>query len=114
MLSRDTKKGLKQVGDVHFNACLHPYFTLMCNSTTYNFQTYSFIGRGIILIVVELNIKVSRDVDVHSSGHHQFASVFFRHPYLTLYFLKELLSYVIIQPLYCLFCMHLCATYVYI
>ena len=52
------KKGLKQVGDVHCNACLHPYFTLMCNSTTYHFQTYSFIASGIILIVVESHIKV--------------------------------------------------------
>ena len=28
---RDAEKGLKQVGDVHRNAHLHPYFTLMCN-----------------------------------------------------------------------------------
>ena len=49
------KKGLKQVGDVHRHARVHPYFTLMCNSTTYHFQTYSFIG-GIILIVVESHI----------------------------------------------------------
>ena len=46
------KKGLKQVGDVHRNARLHPYFTLMCNSTTYNVYIYSFIDSGIILIVV--------------------------------------------------------------
>ena len=30
----DTKKGLKQVASVHCNALLHPYFSLMCNSTT--------------------------------------------------------------------------------
>ena len=58
MLSRHAKKGLKQVGDVHCNARLHPYFTFMCNSTTYHFQTYSFIGNAIILIVVELHTKV--------------------------------------------------------
>ena len=60
MLSRDVKKILKQVSDVHPNACLHPYFSLMCNSTTYHFQTYkfSFAGSGIILIVVESRIKV--------------------------------------------------------
>ena len=28
VLSRDAKKGLKQVGDVHCNACLHPYNVL--------------------------------------------------------------------------------------
>ena len=44
------QKGLKQVGDVHRNACLHPYFALMCNSTTYHFQTYGLIGNGIILM----------------------------------------------------------------
>ena len=52
------KKGLKQVGDIHRNACLHPYFTLMCNLTAYHFQTYSFIGGEIILNVVESHIKV--------------------------------------------------------
>ena len=52
------KKGLKQVSYVHHNACLHPYFTLMCKSTTYHFNTYSLIGSGIILIVVEAHIKV--------------------------------------------------------
>ena len=41
VLNRDDEKGLKQVVDVHHNACLHPYFTLMCNS-----------------FVVELHIKV--------------------------------------------------------
>ena len=52
------KKGLKQVGDVHRNVCLHPYFTLMCNSIIYHFKTYSFIGSRVILNVVELHIKV--------------------------------------------------------
>ena len=51
------KKVLKQVGDVHCNVRLYPYFTLMRNSTTYYFQTCTFINRGIILIVVELHIK---------------------------------------------------------
>ena len=47
-----------QIGDVHRNARLHPYFTLMCNSTAYHIQTYSFIGSETILIVVELHVKV--------------------------------------------------------
>ena len=44
VLSRDAKRGLKQVGDVHRNARLHSYFILTCNSTTYHIQAYSFIG----------------------------------------------------------------------
>ena len=52
------KKELNQVGDVYRYAHLHPYYTLMRNSTVYHFQTYSFIGNGIILIVVKSHIKV--------------------------------------------------------
>ena len=32
-LSRDAKKGLKQVADIQHNARLHPYFILMCTVT---------------------------------------------------------------------------------
>ena len=53
MLKKD-----KQVGDVHCNAHLHPYLTLMCDPATYHFQTYSFISSEIILIIVESHMKV--------------------------------------------------------
>ena len=88
MLSRDDEKGLKQYGDVLRNTRLHSSFSLMCNSTTYHFQTYSLISSGIILIAVESHIK-RRDVDVHCGGHHHIVSGLFRHPCLTLSFLQE-------------------------
>ena len=34
VLCKDAKKWPKQVADIQRNALLHPYFTLMCNSTT--------------------------------------------------------------------------------
>ena len=51
------KKGLKQVGDVHRHACLHPYFNLMCNSTTYHLRKSS-VWLGILISVTKLSLAL--------------------------------------------------------
>ena len=89
------KKGLKQVGDVHCNACLHPYFTLMCDSTAIMMIPLPINYRSESDMLLSYTWKWSRDVDMHNcGGHHQLISVLFRYPYLTLFFfLKTFFSY---------------------
>ena len=49
------RKGMNQVAGIQCNTLLHPYFTLMCNSTT---NKFNFIGSWILLMVVELPTKM--------------------------------------------------------
>ena len=71
------KKGLKQVSDVHCHAHLHPYFTLMCNSTTIRMIPLPMKCRYESDMLSSYTSKWSRDVDVHCGKHHQLVSALF-------------------------------------
>ena len=59
------EKGLNQVIDILRNALLHPYFTLMSNSTT---NEISLPGSGIFLMVVHLHVKGDVGMYIYCRG----------------------------------------------
>ena len=89
------KKGLKQVGDIHCDAHLHSYFTLMCNLTTIRMIPLQQNYRSEYDMLLSYTSKWSRAVDMYCGGcyHYKVFQSFLRQPYLSVLFLNSLLLF---------------------